>query len=215
MLIKDFIKANSNSIKTMVEIGTHFGTDTIEFREILPNARIIAFEPDPRNLSVVKENWKGKNIAELYEVAASNYNGKTEFYLSSGDCSHWCNDKMLLENDWSASNSIKKPKGHLDLHPWIKFDNKIEVDCVRLDDFEPLKEGVIDFIWADVQGGEDLVFEGAKELLKRTRYVYTEYNQNELYENQLTLQGIMNLFGPDWEIVYIYPDDVLLKNKNI
>ena len=27
-----------------------------------------------------------------------------EFYLSSGDCSHWCNDDMLLKNDWSASN---------------------------------------------------------------------------------------------------------------
>ena len=57
-----------------------------------------------------------------------------------------------------------------------------------------------------------MVFDGARETLKRTRYVYTEYNQNELYENQLTLDGILNLFGPNWKIVQIYSDDVLLKN---
>ena len=212
MQIKEFIRENSNSIKTLVEIGAHFGTDTMEFRKILPNSKIISFEPDPRNIKVIKENWSNKDIAHLYEFAISNYNGKTEFYLSSGDCSHWCNDDMLLKNDWSASNSIKKPKNHLNLHKWVKFNEKIEIDCIRLDDFEPLKEDIIDFIWADVQGAEDLVFDGARETLKRTRYVYTEYNQNELYENQLTLDGIINLFGPNWKIVQIYSDDVLLKN---
>lgn len=31
MQIKEFIRENSNSIKTLVEIGAHFGTDTILF----------------------------------------------------------------------------------------------------------------------------------------------------------------------------------------
>lgn len=213
MNIKEFIR--SNNFETIIEIGTHFGTDTLDFKNLLPNCKIMCFEPDPRNIKVIRKNWGDMEVADLYELAVSNYNGITEFYLSSGNCSHWANDKMLLENDWSASNSIKKPKEHLNYHKWVNFDEKIEVECIKLDDFEPLKNVNIDFIWADVQGAEDLVFEGAKKLLKRTKYVYTEYNQNEMYENQLNLDGILTLFGEDWEIVHLYEDDVLLKNKNI
>ena len=214
MQIEEFIKSKKNEISTFVEVGAHFGTDTLKFREILPDSRIIVFEPDPRNLKILKENWGNKNVAELYELAASDYNGKTEFYLSSGNC-YWCGDRMLTENDWSASSSIKKPKGHTSLHTWVKFEEKIQVDCIKLDDFEPLKNITIDFIWADVQGAEDLVFRGSKEILKRTKYVYTEYNEQELYENQLNLNGILNLFGSDWEIVHLYKDDVLLRNTKL
>lgn len=215
MNIFEFIKLNSAEFKVFLEIGAHFGTDTLKFRNLLPESRILIFEPDPRNINIIKSNGIDK-ICELYELALSDKAGKIDFYLSKGDCKHWCNDSILRDNDWSASNSIKKPKEHLNLHNRVKFDETIKVDSIRLDDFEFLfNEDIIDFIWADVQGAEDLVFTGAKEVLKKTRYVYTEYNNKELYEGQLNLEGILKLFGEDREIVFLYQDDVLLKNKNL
>ena len=41
-------------VKTLVEIGAHFAEDTVVFRASHPNARIVAFEPDPRNLALIR-----------------------------------------------------------------------------------------------------------------------------------------------------------------
>lgn len=211
--IKDFLNSNKESIKTLVEIGTHFGTDTIELRKILPKSEIFCFEPDPRNIKVIEKFWDGQNIANIYELALSNFNGKTKFYLSSGDCSFWTNDELLSNNDWSASNSLKKPIKHLERHSWITFDNTIEVNCIRLDDFEPLKNKIIDFIWMDVQGAEELVIEGSIKTLNNTKFLYTEYSNEELYEGQLDLNSLLTLLGESWETLEVFNNDVLLKNK--
>ena len=150
----------------------------------------------------------------LYELAISNINGKTKFHLSSGDCSSWTNDQLWSKNDWSASSSLKEPKNHLNTHPWITFDSSVDVNCIRLDDFEPLKNKTIDFIWMDVQGAEDLVFQGATNTLKKTKYIFTEYDNGELYAGQLSLNDMINVLGPDWEVINIFENDVLLKNNN-
>jgi hypothetical protein len=63
---------------------------------------------------------------------------------------------------------------------------------MRLDDVVSLNDTVVDFMWVDVQGAEDLVFTGAKDVLSRTRYVYTEY-ATDLYEGQLNRRS--NLFS--------------------
>jgi len=209
MDIKQFIL--NLDIETFVEIGMHFGTDTNEFRQLKPNARIVCFEPDPRNIEMIKKLGNDK-ICELYELAISNTNEPMDFYLSSGNATGLLNDPLLTNNDWSCSSSLKKPTGHLIVHKWITFSDKVKVNCTRLDDFEPLKNTKIDFMWVDVQGAEDMVFSCAKNTLKNTHYVYTEYCNQELYEGQLNLQEILNLFD-GFELIYDYGGDVLLKNK--
>jgi hypothetical protein len=86
------------------------------------------------------------------------------------------------------------------------------VTCVRLDDVSSLKDSIIDFMWVDVQGAEDIVFAGARETLKRTRYVYTEYATG-LYEGQLNRSQILAVFGPKWSVVHDFGGDILLQNQ--
>jgi len=197
-------------IQVFVEIGMHFGTDTQDFRKMHPNSRIVCFEPDPRNIEMIKKLGNDK-ICELYELALSNTNEPMDFYLSSGKCNGLGN--LLDSNDWSCSSSLKKPTGHLSLHRWITFPTSVKVQCSKLDDFEPLKNTKIDFMWVDVQGAEDLVFSCGQETLKNTHYVYTEYCNQELYENQLNLEGILKLF-PGFKVLIDYGGDVLLENTN-
>ena len=210
MNIKQFIQ--DLDIKVFVEIGMHFGIDTLDFRRMHPEARIISFEPDPRNIQMIKNLGRNK-ICELYEIALSNTNESMDFYLSSGDSRGRVPEVILQQNDWSCSSSLKKPTGHLTLHKWITFPNKVVVPCCKLDDFEPLKNIKIDFMWVDVQGAEDLVFSCAQETLKNTRYVYTEYCNQQLYEGQLNLQEVLKLF-PGFRVLIDYGGDVLLQNTN-
>jgi hypothetical protein len=135
-----------------------------------------------------------------------------DFYLSSGNSTGLLRDPLLTNNDWSCSSSLKKPTGHLDLHKWITFPKSVKVQCTKLDEFEPLKNTKIDFMWVDVQGAEDIVFSCASQTLKNTHYVYTEYCNRELYEGQLNLQEILKLFGPAFKVIYDYGGDVLLQN---
>lgn len=213
MKIKQFIE--NLDIKVFVEIGAHFCTDTQDFRRMHPEARIVCFEPDPRNIEVIKKLGNDK-ICELHELALSNTNDPMDFHLSSGKY----DDPLNLACDWSFSSSLKKPTGHLEQHRWITFPNTVKVQCTKLDDFEPLKNTKIDFMWVDVQGAEDLVFSCAQETLKNTQYVYTEFSDFQLYEGQLNLTKLLALFGSDWEIVQgvcppphpTHGGDILLRN---
>ncbi len=76
---------------------------------------------------------------------------------------------------------------------------------------------MIDFIWADVQGAEDLMLQGAKESLRdKIRYIYTEYNASkEFYAGAPTKEKIIELAGPGWKVVKDYDTDILLKNATI
>ena len=197
---------------TLVEIGAHFGEDTRIFRNMLPNARIVAFEPDPRNIKIIRETGVDRTC-EFYPVALSDKNEVRPFYMSSGDAS-LNPDKQHRENDWSSSSSLKRPTGHLELHKWITFPNTSEVECIRLDDVASLKNTVIDFMWVDVQGAEDIVFSGAKDTLTRTRYVHTEY-ATDLYEGQLNREQVLAMFGPTWAVVNDFGGDLLLKNMQV
>lgn len=194
----------------LLEIGAHFGEDTRRFREMFPSARIVAFEPDPRNIAII-QNTGIDQLCEFYPVALSDKNETRTFYMSSGKATHQT-DRQHLENDWSSSSSLKKPTGHLSLHRWITFPKTTQVECMRLDDVSSLKDTVVDFIWVDVQGAEDIVFSGARDVLSRTRYVYTEY-ATDLYEGQLNRDQLIAWFGPKWSIVYDYGGDILLKNR--
>jgi FkbM family methyltransferase len=212
MNIHEFIK--SLSVDVLVEIGSNMGEDTQKFRQMHPNARIVGFEPDPRNIKILKERGVD-NIAEIYPYAVSNKNGVVRFHLSTGNAKNVDPNHEYKDVEWSLSSSLKKPTGHLNVFNWITFPKSVDVETVTLDDFKPLKNTKIDFMWVDVQGAEDLVFSNAKDTLSRTRYVYTEYSNIELYENQLNLSQILRLFGDSWEIVHDFGGDVLLRNKNL
>lgn len=194
--------------KLFIEIGVHFGEDTRKFRQMLPSARIVGFEPDPRNIAIIRKTGIDR-ICEFYPVALSDKTEVRPFYMSSGKATH-DTDRQHLENDWSSSSSLKRPTGHLDLHKWITFPQTTQVQCIRLDDVESIKNETVDFIWADVQGAEDIVFSGAKDVLSRTRYVYTEYATG-LYEGQLGRDELLRMFGPAWSVVYDFGGDILLQ----
>ena len=52
---------------------------------------------------------------------------------------------------------------------------------------------------------------GGRGALARAHYLYTEYSDEELYEDQPTLKEILELL-PGFRVVELWPDDVLLEN---
>jgi FkbM family methyltransferase len=213
--IHSFISDNLNPDSVIFEVGVHIGTDTEKIYELSGSNNIYGFEPDPRNIQILEKRNRISIFKEFCSAALSNEKGSFDFYLSSGNPPEIYEDPdMNLE--WSASNSLKKPKKHLDVHSWCKFDYYTKVETLRLDDFCHSR-GIkfIDFIWMDVQGAEDLVIKGMGDMKPRIRYIYTEFNDDEMYEGSLNMEGILSILGDGWEIIEKYENDVLLENKKM
>jgi len=159
---------------------------------------IHAFEPDPRN-----EQPPLKNVI-VHRVAIAGADGRAEFLLSDRG---W-------GQPWTHSSSLKRPKHHLQRYP-VTFGQTIEVETVTLDSFSRrMGLSTVDFIWADIQGAEGDMVRGGLDALGRTHYLYTEYSDDELYEGQATLGDILAML-PDFRVVELWPDDVLLENNTL
>jgi 2-O-methyltransferase len=202
---KELIGEKSDPL--ILEIGANDGRTTEEFLHSMPYSEIFCFEPDPRAIAKFKSKISNPNVV-LIESAVGAQNGIITFHQSSGEGER---------KDWDQSGSIRKPKRHYEAWPWVKFKTQIEVPIVRLDDWAADKNlGIVDLIWADIQGAEsDLIF-GGVNVIRNTRFFYTEYGFIELYEGQVSLDDICDaLFKLGLVLCRRWAMDALFVNKNL
>lgn len=191
----------------IVEVGANCGQTTVEMLRAMPCATIYAFEPDPRAIAKFRAAVTAPNV-HLYECAIGAINGIVNFYQSSGG-------EALpgYSQGWDQSGSIRRPNSHLTVWPWVKFEKEITVPIMTLDAWSLLHQlKKADFVWADVQGAESDLVEGAVRFLRACRYFYTEYSNEEWYEGQITLAGLCEKL-PDFDLILRYPTDALFRNK--
>lgn len=191
----------------ILEIGAADGEHSLLFLQQLPHARLFCFEPDARAIALWRSRMAGRS-ATLIEAAVGNETGNTTFHPSGGM------RKPTDKREWYKSGSIKRPTGNLTRrHPTITFNTTVTVPITKLDDWTAANSiGEIDFIWADVQGAEDALIEGACKTLERTRFFYTEYSQVDLYSGQWTLEMIAERL-PNFVLLVRYRRDALFVRK--
>jgi len=192
-----------------VEIGSNAG-DTAQkinqmILEVTDDYRYITFEPDSRFTKANERQAIRYLNLTFHKVAVSNKNGEATLFVSDGDYYGPKGEHQRFDN----SSSIKTPLPKIfKCWPDMKFDQTEIVETIRLDD---CGIGPIDFIWCDIQGAELDFIEGAILTLRHTRFLYTEYNGNKIYEGCPDLEQILDAL-PDWKIIEDYKGDVLLKN---
>lgn len=172
----------------------------------LGKPKMFSFEPDPRNIIKCISALAPLNV-EFIPAAVGNKTGQVMFNLAHVDAGNNV-----------GSSSISAFKDQTKIFPWCTQIGSISVDCWRLDDFCKAR-GIdhIDFIWMDVQGAERLVIEGASEILKKTRYIHTEFEgltpdqAGHCYADSICLEDLLKLL-PGWTPVKVYDYDALLKN---
>jgi FkbM family methyltransferase len=193
----------------IIEVGANCGQTTVELLKTMPGATIFAFEPEPRAIAKFRAAIANPNV-HLYECAIGAVNGTTSFYQSSG-----AEHLREYREGWDQSGSIRRPHSHLKVWPWVKFERQITVPIMTLDDWSKQHQiANADFIWADVQGAESDLVEGAARFLSSARYFYTEYSNEEWYEGQITLAALLEKL-PDFDLVRRFAMDALFKNKLI
>lgn len=194
----------------IIEIGCNDGLDTLRFLNEFSRATIHCFEPDERAIDEFRSRIDDDRC-QLHQVAVSDGNGQAQLHLSSGTPpgSH--------KSDWNLSSSILAPTGHLSTHPWCLFESTASVRTIRLDTW--FKNNIdiqhIDFIWMDVQGAEHLVFAGASETLASTRFIYTEFSDIPMYQDQCSRSEIESILVGFSPIAVYENNNLLLKNDRL
>lgn len=206
----------SRANATILEIGANDGTDTRRLAQLFPYGDIIAFEPDPRAAQRFKDRTDSARI-HLFELAIGAKIGKTIFHQSGGQWPYGEEQRLLqgIPSEWDQSGSIRAPKLHVEVYPWVKFENDIEVPITTLDNWaDENRIKLIDFIWADVQGAEIDLIKGGQSVLRSTRYLYTEFSKVELYEGAPGVEEISSML-PDFDLLEVFEHDALFANKKL
>lgn len=218
LLKKDIKKLIGEKEKPIIlDIGTYDGFDAAELAMHLGNCEIHCFEADKRSQELFERENGDNPKLHLWKCAVTSEPwSKVKLYKSDSQTRR----HYEFQNSWSASSSIRKPKNHLKLFPDVQFIETEEVESTTLDMWDWFHDfDVIDFIWCDVNGAEEDVIKGATEVLKKTRYLYIEFSDKELYEGQINKEKLLSLL-PDFGEMGIYNfagnfGNVLLKNKNL
>jgi FkbM family methyltransferase len=111
----------------ILDIGACEALDAIKYSNMFPNARVLAFEPLPTNLAKIEANLKkyGKSDIVVINEALSDTQGTATLFVSSGHP-----DNLPETDDWdygNKSSSLLAPHEIKQTHPWLKFNEEIEV----------------------------------------------------------------------------------------
>lgn len=166
--------------QSIYDIGSQDGKDSIRFRQISPNSRIIAFEASP-NLykKMAADKALRKAAIEVYHGAVSNKNGSINFYLEHGK--KWRKGISSLRRRLAGSTGSKKvkvPSTRLD-----DFINRYDSSCSNL------------ALWIDVEGNSFEVLQGLGRLHKRVIIIHLEAETKKFWKGQKLESDIKNLMS--------------------
>ena len=141
----------------IIDCGANIGLSVIYFKKLCPEARIVAFEPDPSLCDLLIKNVQERDLCDV-EVRNS---------------AVWIDGARLGFNaDGALGGRISEGCAA----------REIEVQAVRLRDF---LNGRIDFLKMDVEGAEYAVLKDCRDRLMNVENLFVEYHVGSSEEQRL------------------------------
>lgn len=163
-------------IKTVIDIGANTGQFSQKICQLLPNAKIYAFEPLPDCYSALIATFDKNSNFTAFNVALGNQTGQAKIY----------------QNEFSPASSLLPLAAlHKQTFPYAQEVLMQEIKVFQLDDLaKNLELDELLLIKVDVQGFEHQVIEGGISIFQRASVVIIELSIFPLYEEQICFDGI-------------------------
>jgi FkbM family methyltransferase len=179
-IVKEELTEGMNVLEAGANIGYYL---LIESKILAGGGKIYAFEPDPRNLEMLKinvEKNKLEKMVDIYPYAVSDKDHKTKFYIA----------------EESNLNTMVDSGGGSDKY--------IDVEARKIDGFEEIEEE-INFIRMDIEGYEYEAIRGMMETIKKSPKVkiLVEVHPNFYTEERDFTKVAEDLFENGFRVKYI------------
>ncbi len=172
---------DSLNIRTVLDVGAHAGEFSSMVREVLPQARILAFEPLSEPFQKLVSVMQNAGQFEAFNVALG---------AASGELT-------MFQNEYTPSSSLLRlADPHKEAFSYARRETPTLIRVMRLDDVVPtlaLSDEI--FIKIDAQGYEDKVIAGGEKLIARARLLVVEVSFKALYERQPLFADVFKLLG--------------------
>jgi FkbM family methyltransferase len=180
--IYNFESSKENPV--IIDCGSNIGVSVLYFKKIYPNAKIIAFEPDPDNYELLLKNIEINNLKDVitYNLALSDMSGDIDLFYESDKSS-------------TIGNTTTPQWG--DRKDFVKRTVKAD----KLSNY--LVDNEVDFLKLDVEGAEYLVFEDIKKSLTKVKNIAFEYHHINTSEDMEKYNSIIKLLNDNGYILNI------------
>lgn len=158
-------KYSLNDISGVLHIGANIGNEYELYKQYNLDP-IIFIEPLTHLYEKLCDKIQNDSSCITLQCAISNTTGVKKMYVES--------------NGNRGSSSLLKPLKHKSQYPGIKFG---KTEFVKVRQVDHLDIPNVNFINIDIQGNELNAFKGATRYLENVKYIISEVNRDELYEN--------------------------------
>ena len=156
---KEPYRFNSTSANPLIlDCGANIGLSVLYFKKLYPQAKIIAFEPDPNIFKILEKNVQANNLTDIELVNKA----------------VWINDDGIdFEIEGGFSGRINK---------YHSEKNIVKVETQRLYD---LLNKNVSFLKIDIEGAEFEVIKDCAQKLSLIKYIFIEYHSHVSEEQKL------------------------------
>jgi len=167
------------AISTVIDIGANSGGFAVDIRERLPEAAIYSFEPLKGPFEALAKHFEDDLSFKAFNIALGDSNGQT----------------IMKRSPFTPSSSMLEMAAlHKKLYPRSSGSEDESVVVKRLDDTlkaADLKKNIL--VKIDVQGFEDKVILGGKDVISAASMLVVETSFTELYKDQPLFGDIHDL----------------------
>ena len=168
------------------DIGSRDGKQAILFKDILPRARVVAFEANPLNYQKMARNSLLKGRITTLPWAVGDTDGKATFHIADADYEA----KETAENNLGISSLL--------VHPGVKSSQSVEVQTVRLDTVlrEPeYRQHQVIALWIDAESAEYFILDGMRAIADRVKIIHVETAKTPMRIGQRTYDEVAHLLA--------------------
>ena len=150
----------------IMDVGANIGLATLYFKQLYPESKIMAFEPNPQTYQLLVKNIKQNKLSNIstFNVAVTKEESEVDFYVYSS----------RRDIPWSIGDSLMKSSINL----WQKdfLSNTVKVKTIKLSRYI---NSSVDLLKIDIEGSETDVLVEIEDKLKLIENIVLEYHRDQ------------------------------------
>ena len=138
----------SNKSPVILDCGANIGTSCTYFKKLFPNAKVYAFEANPKIANILKENLKANSFDDI---------------------------EVIEKAVWINGEGVEMGMEDADASSIHRKNHSLKIASSRLKDFI-LKFEQVDMLKMDIEGAETEVLKDCGESLKNIQNIFIEFH---------------------------------------